>query len=78
MYTNSFTSGYNICKLVYFESYTFISDAFSREKQVKSGSRKKKIALIESVNPGWNDLFGNINANQGEELIALKKFFINK
>ncbi len=34
--------------------------AIAREKQIKSGSRKKKLALIESVNPYWNDLYGKI------------------
>jgi len=51
IYVNSFTSRYNIDKLVYFEPYSLTVDAFAREKQVKAGSRKKKVALIESVNP---------------------------
>ena len=51
VFTNSFASRYNIGKLVYFEVFTNVGDAFTREKQVKAGSRKKKIALIESVNP---------------------------
>jgi len=55
VYSNSFSSRYNINKLVYFETYSLIADAFTREKQVKAGSRKKKIALIESVNPEWKD-----------------------
>ena len=48
-YTNSFTSRYNINKLVYFEVFTLVEDAFAREKQIKAGSRKKKIILIESI-----------------------------
>jgi len=55
-----FTKRYNIDKLVYFEFYTDIRDAIAREKQIKAGSRKKKIELIESMNPEWSDLFGDI------------------
>jgi putative endonuclease len=68
VYSNSFTARYNINKLVYFESFTYISDAFAREKQVKAGSRKKKIDLVERVNPEWIDLFDRIAQNKGEEL----------
>ncbi len=75
VYSNSFTLRYNIHKLVYFESYSLIADAFAREKQIKGGSRKKKITLIESVNPDWKDLFEQLSSNSGEELIRLKKFF---
>lgn len=75
VYNNSFSSRYNINKLVYFETYTLSADAFTREKQVKAGSRKKKIALIESINPEWKDLFEHISSNSGEELIRLKKLF---
>jgi putative endonuclease len=46
MYSNSFTSRYNVDKLVYFEIFTVVADAFDREKQAKAGSRTKKIALI--------------------------------
>lgn len=75
VYNNSFSSRYNINKLVYFETYSLIADAFSREKQVKSGSRKKKIVLIESINPEWKDLFEQLDPNSMEELIRIKKFF---
>lgn len=51
-----FTNKYNIDKLVYFEETTDIHAAISREKQIKGWLRKKKIALIESMNPGWKDL----------------------
>lgn len=51
-----FTSKYNCDQLVYFESYSEISMAIDREKQIKGGSRQKKIALIEAENPHWNDL----------------------
>ena len=51
-----FSEKYNINKLVYFEQYDSTYDAISREKQIKSGSREKKIALIEKDNPDWQDL----------------------
>jgi putative endonuclease len=51
-----FTKKYNIGKLVYFEETNDIHAAISREKQIKGWLRKKKIALIESVNPDWKDL----------------------
>ena len=51
-----FTSRYNIRKLVYFESFGDIYNAIRREKQIKGWTRKKKIVLIESMNPKWQDL----------------------
>jgi len=53
---NSFTSKYNINKLVYYESFDDPSSAITREKQIKSGSRNKKILLIEGINKEWRDL----------------------
>ena len=55
-----FTKRYNIIKLVYFENTTNVYEAIKREKQIKAGSRKKKIKLIESMNPEWKDLFDGI------------------
>lgn len=52
-----FTKKYQVDKLGYFEVYDNIVDAISREKQLKAGSRKQKLTLIESVNPQWNDLY---------------------
>jgi putative endonuclease len=52
-----FTKKYNITKLVYVEIGDDINLAIAREKQIKAGSRKKKIELIESINPEWKDLF---------------------
>lgn len=52
----SFTKKYRIKKLVYIESFHEIEDAIAREKQIKSGSRKKKIELIEKSNKNWEDL----------------------
>jgi putative endonuclease len=51
-----FTAKYNIDKLVYYEVYNDITQAIQREKQIKGWVRKKKIELIESVNPDWKDL----------------------
>ena len=55
-----FTKKYNIYKLVFYEVYDDINNAIAREKQIKSGSRAKKIALIEEMNSRWNDLFEKI------------------
>ena len=51
-----FTSKYRCKKLVYYEMTCSIESAIHREKQIKKGSRKRKIALVESMNPGWEDL----------------------
>ncbi|HZR28094.1 MAG TPA: GIY-YIG nuclease family protein [Terriglobales bacterium] len=53
---NSYTARYNLSRLVYFEQYQYVGDAIRREKQLKNWSRKKKIALIEAMNPKWDDL----------------------
>jgi putative endonuclease len=55
-YPKSFTSQYNVTKLVYFEEYTRVEDAIVREKQLKGWRRSKKVALIEVRNPDWLDL----------------------
>lgn len=52
-----FTKRYNVTKLVYFEMYDDPESAISREKQLKAGSRKKKLELIYSFNKGWKDLY---------------------
>lgn len=51
-----FTEKYNITKLVYFEETSNVNAAITREKQIKGWLRAKKITLIESINPEWNDL----------------------
>ncbi|NLP59154.1 GIY-YIG nuclease family protein [Lutibacter sp. B1] len=51
-----FTLKYNCTKLVYFEEFEDIKKAIEREKQLKSGNRKRKEELIQSLNPKWNDL----------------------
>ena len=53
---NGFTKKYSITKLVYFEATNEVNSAIAREKQIKGWLRKKKIALIESMNPEWKDL----------------------
>jgi putative endonuclease len=60
LYPRSFTARYNINKMVYFESFHSIEEAIGREKQVKNYRREKKIALIESINPKWNDLYEDV------------------
>lgn len=55
-----FTKKYNINKLVYYESCSDVLSAISREKQIKAGSRKKKVLLIESMNNMWVDLYSSI------------------
>ena len=55
-FPDSFTARYNCDKLVYFEEFKYVNDAIEREKKIKAGSRRKKIALIESINPQWLDL----------------------
>jgi putative endonuclease len=52
-----FARKYNIVKLVYYEVLQDPYNAIAREKQIKGGSRRKKIELIESMNPGWKDLY---------------------
>lgn len=51
-----FTAQYGLGQLVYFETYNQIIDAIDREKQIKAGSRAKKLALIEKENSTWTDL----------------------
>ena len=57
-----FTQRYRVTKLVYFESFPNALDAIAREKQIKAGSRQKKIELIEGINPEWRDLFEDLYA----------------
>ena len=51
-----FTKKYHLSKLVYFEEFSDVYETIAREKQIKRWSRSKKIALIESANPGWKDV----------------------
>lgn len=54
----SFTAKYNVDKLVWCENTDDVGAAIAREKQIKAGSRAKKIAVIETMNPEWKDLLG--------------------
>lgn len=57
---DGFTSKYNINKLVYYEIFEDIEEAIKREKQLKGGSREKKLELIKSKNPEFHDLYNEI------------------
>ena len=54
---HGFTSKYNLNKLAYYEIFDNPYNAISREKQIKAGSRKKKIDLINKLNKNWEDLY---------------------
>ena len=54
---DGFTRKYNIVKLVYYEVFEDIENAILREKQIKAGSRQRKIQLIDSINREWRDLY---------------------
>ena len=54
---NGFTSRYSITKLVYYEVFSDAYNAIAREKQIKGGSRQKKIDLVNRMNPDWKDLW---------------------
>jgi putative endonuclease len=51
-----FTQRYRIDRLVYFERFRYVGNAIEREKQIKGLDRAKRVALIEAVNPTWDDL----------------------
>lgn len=57
---DGFTKKYQVHMLVYYELCEEMSSAIAREKQIKAGSRAKKIALIESINADWQDLYPSI------------------
>lgn len=59
-FAEGFTKKYNIDKLVYYEISQDAENAIIREKQIKGGSRAKKITLINRFNPDWNDLYDDI------------------
>jgi predicted GIY-YIG superfamily endonuclease len=58
--TKGFAAKYRCERLVYFEILDAMPEAILREKQIKAGSRAKKIALIEKANPDWVDLYPTI------------------
>ncbi len=55
--TGGFTARYGVDQLVWYEVHDSMTSAILREKQLKAGSRQKKLALIEAMNPGWEDLY---------------------
>jgi putative endonuclease len=52
-----FTAKYGCKLLVWYEQHESMYEAIAREKQIKAGSRAKKLELIEALNPGWKDLY---------------------
>jgi predicted GIY-YIG superfamily endonuclease len=55
-----FTKRYGCKNLVWYEPHSAMTEAILREKQIKAGPRKKKIALIEDMNPLWRDLYEDL------------------
>jgi len=59
-FVEGFTKKYRVYKLIYYEVYSDVMDAIAREKQIKGYGRRKKIILIEKMNPEWKDLYDEI------------------
>jgi putative endonuclease len=57
-----FSDKYNVTKLVYYQIAENIEAAILREKQIKGGSRRKKIDLINNMNPKWEDLYNQLSS----------------
>ncbi len=57
---DGFSHKYQLHRLVWFEQHATMESAIAREKQLKAGSRSRKIALIESLNPTWADLYDHL------------------
>jgi len=72
VHPTSFTSRYNVHKLVYYACGDSVEDAISYEKQLKSGSRKKKDKLINEFNPYWKDLSNEVGIEQMQDDFVLK------
>jgi putative endonuclease len=58
--SEGFTNRYNLIKLVYYEALSDPHEAIGREKNIKAGTRARKIALVSGFNPGWTDLYEKI------------------
>jgi putative endonuclease len=60
--TPGFTTRYGCYRLVFYERYERMDEAIAREKQIRGGSRARKIALIEAMNPNpnWKDLYQSL------------------
>lgn len=61
IFAKAFTHRYNVFELVYYEEYSNIIEAIAREKQIKAGSRQKKLDLINGLNPEWKDLTNELS-----------------
>ena len=57
---SGFTDRYNVSKLVYYECAEDPTAAIAREKQIKAGSRRKKMELVNGFNPEWRELYDEI------------------
>ncbi len=68
-----FTKRYNLTMLVYYEVTTDVQSAISREKQIKGWLRSKKITLIQSVNPYWDNLSEGWYSAQGDPSLRSPK-----
>jgi putative endonuclease len=58
--TEGFSKRYNVTRLVYYEVFDDVNSAIAREKQIKAGSRKKKIDLVSGMNEEWCDLYNDL------------------
>lgn len=58
--TPGFTARYGCARLVWYERHDDMAGAIAREKQIKAGSRKKKLALIDASNAQWRDLYADL------------------
>lgn len=61
MYPRSFTARYNVGELVYYEAFFDIGETIAREKQIKGGSRQKRLDLVNAFNPEWRDLYKDLD-----------------
>ena len=61
-----FTRRYKVTRLVYYEPFRYSNNCINREKQVKAWTRAKRVGLIESVNPTWEDLAADWFDENGE------------
>jgi putative endonuclease len=59
-FVEGFTKKYHVDMLMYYEATESVVSALERERQIKAGSRQKKIDLINSINPGWRDLYDDL------------------
>ena len=70
---DGFTKKYNVDKLVYVEHFSDVRYAIKREKQLKGWRRNRKNELVETVNPGWEDLLEKWDRERTEEIESLRK-----